>query len=95
MKDFHGAWGNKHQIVWIHRSDFFRFHNRMNNFILTQFTQPRHKFIAAEKASAGFDYAAAVRLGIRVIKAGNLPEMVAYESSGKSISEFVRGKLHC
>lgn len=41
------------------------------------------------------DYAAAVRLGIRVIKAGNLPEMVAYESSGKCISEFVRGKLHC
>lgn len=40
------------------------------------------------------DYANALRLGIRVIKAGNLPETVAYESSGKCISEFVRGKLH-
>lgn len=40
------------------------------------------------------DYATALRLGIRVIKAGNLPEMVAYESSGKCISEFVRGNLH-
>lgn len=41
------------------------------------------------------DYAAALSMGIRVIKAGNLPEMIAYESSGKCISEFVRGKLHC
>ena len=41
------------------------------------------------------DYAAALSMGVRVIKAGNLPEMIAYESSGKCISEFVRGKLHC
>lgn len=40
------------------------------------------------------DYAAALQLGIQVIKAGNLPEMIAYESSGKCISEYVRGKLH-
>lgn len=40
------------------------------------------------------DYNAAMRLGIRVIKAGNLPNMVAYESAGRLIAQYVRGKLH-
>lgn len=39
------------------------------------------------------DYDAALRLGIRVIKAGNLPSQVAYESAGKLIAAYVRGKL--
>lgn len=40
------------------------------------------------------DYDTALKKGIRVIKAGNLPNMVAYESSGNAISEYVRGILH-
>ncbi len=39
------------------------------------------------------DYDAALSLGIRVIKAGNLPAQVAYESAGKRIADYVRGKL--
>lgn len=39
------------------------------------------------------DYDTALKLGIRVIKAGNLPNMVAYESGGALIGEYVRGKL--
>lgn len=39
------------------------------------------------------DYNTACKLGIRVIKAGNLPNMVAYQSAGKLIAEYVRGKL--
>lgn len=39
------------------------------------------------------DYDAALTLGIRVIKAGNLPAQVAYESAGKRIAEYVRGRL--
>lgn len=39
------------------------------------------------------DYTAAKQLGIRVIKAGNLPAIVAYESAGDLIAEYIRGKL--
>lgn len=39
------------------------------------------------------DYDTALSLGIRVIKAGNLPAQVAYESAGKGIADYVRGKL--
>ncbi len=39
------------------------------------------------------DYDAALKKDIRVIKAGNLPNMVAYESSGKLIADYVRGKI--
>lgn len=39
------------------------------------------------------DYDTALRLGIRVVKAGNLPAQVAYESAGKLIAAYVRGKL--
>ncbi len=39
------------------------------------------------------DYDAALKQDIRVIKAGNLPNMVAYESSGKLIADYVRGKI--
>lgn len=40
------------------------------------------------------DYDTAMKCGIRVIKAGNLPNMVAYESAGSLIATYVRGKLH-
>lgn len=40
------------------------------------------------------DYDTALKRGIRVIKAGNLPNMVAYESAGRLIATYVRGKLH-
>lgn len=40
------------------------------------------------------DYSTAQQVGIRVIKAGNLPTMVAYESAGKAIATYIRGKLH-
>lgn len=40
------------------------------------------------------DYDTALKKGIRVIKAGNLPNMVAYQSAGKLIADYVRGKLH-
>lgn len=40
------------------------------------------------------DYDTALKKGIRVIKAGNLPNMVAYESAGKLIAEYIRGILH-
>lgn len=39
------------------------------------------------------DYDTALKLGIRVIKAGNLPNMVAYVSAGALIADYVRGKL--
>jgi len=39
------------------------------------------------------DYDAALQLGIRIIKAGNLPNMVAYQSGGRLIANYVRGKL--
>ena len=40
------------------------------------------------------DYTTALQRGIRVIKAGNLPTMVAYESAGRTIADYIRGKLH-
>lgn len=39
------------------------------------------------------DYGAALTHGIRVIKAGNLPAQVAYESAGRRIADYVRGNL--
>lgn len=39
------------------------------------------------------DYDGALKLGIQVIKAGNLPNMVASESAGNLIAEYIRGKL--
>ncbi len=33
-------------------------------------------------------------LGIRVIKAGNLPSMIAYKSAGRLIAKFVRDNIH-
>lgn len=39
-------------------------------------------------------YDVALKLGIRVIKAGNLPTMVAYESAGIAIADYIRGILH-
>ncbi len=40
------------------------------------------------------DSDAALRCGVRLIKAGNLPAQVAYESAGQLIAEYVRGKLN-
>lgn len=40
------------------------------------------------------DYNTALQKGIRVIKAGNLPTMVAYESAGNAIADYIRGMLH-
>ncbi len=39
------------------------------------------------------DYDAALHLGIRVVKAGNLPAQFAYESAGHLIADYVRGNL--
>lgn len=39
------------------------------------------------------DYNTAIQSGMRVIKAGNLPNMVAYESAGDAIAQYVRGML--
>lgn len=40
------------------------------------------------------DIAAAKRLGIKVIKAGNLPGRFCAESAGRIIADYVRGKLN-
>lgn len=40
------------------------------------------------------DYPFAANVGIRIIKAGNLPNMVAHISGGNAIANYVRGVLH-
>lgn len=40
------------------------------------------------------DQEAANKLGIHMIKAGNLPSLIAYESAGNLIADYIRGKLN-